>query len=97
MRTAPNSLPRSGPVPSGVTAAARSWISNVTSAICVTPGVYLPSVHPRPCDDPAPRAEDECGGEVCGFHVCERRMEQVYLGEVCRVACLRCVPSPASP
>src|SRR5215212_10953736 len=33
MRRAPNSLPRSGPDPTGVTAAARSWINSVTSTI----------------------------------------------------------------
>src|SRR5215211_3073890 len=85
-RNAPNSRPRSGPVPTGVTTASRSWIRSVTSATCVTPFVYLPSVHPCPCDDPAPCAEDEGGRKILGFHVCEHRMRQVYLGEVRRVA-----------
>ena len=35
MRRAPNFLPRSGPVPTGVTAASRSWIRSETSAILV--------------------------------------------------------------
>jgi hypothetical protein len=69
----------------------------VTSANCVTPRVYLPSVHPRTRYDPAPCAEDEGRGKVPDFYVCERGMGQIYLDEVCRVAGLCSTVAPASP
>src|SRR5215211_8964190 len=82
---------------SNVTADAKSWIRSLTLAISFTCCVYFSSVYPRPCDDPAPRSEDERGRKVPGFHVCERRMSEVYLDEVSQVGGFRSAMAPTGP
>ena len=78
----------------GVPSAAGRTSTEISAHRVVRP-VYPPSFHPRPCEDPTPRAEDERGGEVFGCYVCERRVREVYFDQVGGIAGLDACATPA--